>query len=84
MVLLEAMILGKPIVSTNTVGGRTILENGKKGVLTDFSAESLADGILSLINAPEKRAAFSNLYTPEDDRRNRAVYAEKWNALLSE
>ena len=84
LVLLEAMILGKPIVSTNTVGGRTILENGKKGVLTDFSAESLADGILSLINAPEKRAAFSNLYTSEDDRRNWAVYAKKWNALLSE
>ncbi len=84
LAVMEAQILGKPIVSTNTVGGKTILEDGKKGVLTDFTAESLADGILSLIGSPEKRAAFSNLFTAEDDRRNRTVYAEKWDALLSE
>ncbi len=84
LVLLEAMILGKPVVSTDTVGGKTILENGKKGVLTDFTAESLAAGILALIESPEKRVSFSNLCSLADDRAARQIYTDKWDALLSE
>ena len=83
LVLLEAMILGKPIVSTKTVGGKTILEDGKKGVLTDFTGEALAEGILSLTGSPERTSAFSDLYPPETDRREKQTYAEKWAALLS-
>ena len=83
LVLLEAMILGTPIVSTKTVGGRHILEDGKKGVLADFTAVSLAEGILSLTGSPEKRDAFSNLYSPDDNMRERQGYINRWESLLS-
>ena len=83
LTIIEARILGKPIVSTKTVGGKHILENGKKGVLTDFSGESIADGIMSLINNPEKMQSFANLYSLEDNQKDKLIYIEKWNELLS-
>ena len=83
LVLLETMVLGKPIVSTNTVGGKLILENGKKGVLTDFSGEALADGISTLIQNPEKRESFSNVYCVNENVKEREIYLKKWDELLS-
>lgn len=84
LVLLEAMVLGKPIVSTKTVGGVIILNNGEKGVLTDFSGESLAAGILSLIKDQTKLHSFENLYSLEDNIVEKEEYIEKWNYLLSQ
>jgi glycosyltransferase involved in cell wall biosynthesis len=83
LTLLESRILGKPIVSTKTVGGKYILENGAKGVLTGFSGKSLADGIMSLIENPEKMQKLSNLYSLEDNQKEKIVYIEKWNELLN-
>ena len=83
LVLLEAMVLGKPIVSTKTVGGNTILKLGEKGVLTDFSGEAIAKGIISLINNPDKRHSFENIYTLEDNKKEKQIYVDKLNQLLS-
>lgn len=83
LTILEARILGKPIVSTKTVGGKYVLENGKKGVLTDFSGESLAEGIKSLTENPEKMHRFSDLYTIEDNQKEKKIYIEKLNDLLN-
>ena len=82
--VLEARVLGKAIVSTDTVGGRTILENGKKGILTPISAKGLADGIETLLTDPERRRSFENLYTQEDNLREKQTYEAAWNRLLSE
>lgn len=84
LAVMEALILGKAIVSTETVGGKTILENGKKGVLTPITAEGLADGIETLLRDPEMRASFENLYTDEDDLKAKREYEEAWDRLLSE
>ena len=84
LVLLEALILGKAIVSTDTVGGRTILANGKKGVLTPITADGLAAGIKTLITDDNLRRSFENLYTLEDNLREKHAYEAAWNRLLSE
>ena len=84
LAVMEAMILGKAIVSTETVGGKTILENGKKGVLTPITAEGLADGIETLIRSPERRRSFENLYSDEDDLKAKQEYETAWDRLLSE
>lgn len=48
-VLLEAMSHGKPVLSTNTPGGREILEGGKDGVICGIhDAEGMADEIARL------------------------------------
>ena len=81
---MEAQILGKAIVSTETVGGKTVLENGKKGVLTPVSADGLAKGIASLLRDPPRRAAYENLYSDEDDAKAKQAFETAWARLLSE
>lgn len=79
----EAMTLSKPIVSTATFGGKFLLENGEKGVLTDITAESIADGIEKLIADPELMEKFSNVYSIEENRKEKQAYTEAWDSLLS-
>jgi len=48
MVLLEAMVLGKPIVATDIDGNRGVLKGGY-GCLVENSSEGLGDGMLAFI-----------------------------------
>ncbi|WP_404329960.1 CDP-glycerol glycerophosphotransferase family protein [Mesobacillus maritimus] len=50
MVLLEAMTLGMDIVATDIVANRTVLENGKYGLLIENSISGLEKGMYSIIN----------------------------------
>ena len=49
LVIIEAMILGKPIVSTDVTGPREILEHGKWGLLVDCNAEAIASGMKEMM-----------------------------------
>lgn len=50
LTMVEAQILYKPIVSTRTVGAKTIISDYKTGLLCDINAEALSDSIARLIN----------------------------------
>ncbi len=52
IVMLEAMTLKVPIITTDTVGGRYITENGKYGILTENSDEALAEKLFEYIIDP--------------------------------
>ena len=52
LVVCEALCLGKPIVSTNITGPNEILTDGG-GILTELSAESLAEAANNLLTDPE-------------------------------
>lgn len=49
MVITEAKILGKPVISTKTSGGMEQIEDRKTGLLTDFSVDSIASAIEELL-----------------------------------
>lgn len=49
MVLFEAMILGKPIVATNIVGNRSVIKDGRPGLLVENSEEGLLRGMLKFV-----------------------------------
>ena len=66
----------------DTVGGRVILENGKKGVLTEITADGLAEGIIKLINDANLLKAFENSYTFEINLKEKEEYGSKWEELL--
>jgi N,N'-diacetylbacillosaminyl-diphospho-undecaprenol alpha-1,3-N-acetylgalactosaminyltransferase len=56
MVLLEAMCMGKPIVTTNSVGCKEVVEEGKNGFLVPVKdSVALASAIEKLINNEELR-----------------------------
>lgn len=49
MTILEALILGQPVVSTNNTGAKEILQDGVTGVLCEISAQSVAEIIHGLL-----------------------------------
>ena len=55
----EAKILGKPIVVTNYPSVEDQVENQVTGIITETQPESIAEGILFLLNNPEKCSEFS-------------------------
>lgn len=56
LVAMEAMAMGKCIVSTPVGGCPELLRDGKAGILTnDFSAESISNAIEFAVNHPEHR-----------------------------
>jgi N,N'-diacetylbacillosaminyl-diphospho-undecaprenol alpha-1,3-N-acetylgalactosaminyltransferase len=58
-VLLEAMALGKPIVTTDNVGCREVVDHGRNGFLVPVhDSRALADGIRSLVESESLRKVF--------------------------
>ncbi len=84
LAIMEALVLGKAIVSTDSLGGKAVLNYGEKGLLVSQDAQSIAEGVLRFIRDPDLKASFENRYTPEDNLKEKKEYAEKWDALLSE
>ena len=84
LTIIEALMLGRPIVSTETLGGVTVLENGEKGVLTPITAEGIADGILRLLHDPALRERLQNRYTAAENQAEKDEYTRKWVEMLNE
>lgn len=53
LVLLESMSYGVPVVSTRVGAIPLVIEDGIDGILCECSAESLAEGVIKLINNKE-------------------------------
>ncbi|HLK58418.1 MAG TPA: glycosyltransferase family 4 protein [Chthonomonadaceae bacterium] len=54
--LLEAAAMGKPIITTDNVGCREVVENGVNGLLVPIkNAPALADAMRCMIQDPERR-----------------------------
>lgn len=59
MVLLEAMALKKPVITTDTVGGRFLTKNGQYGLVVSNSSDALAEGISLFLNDPKLREKYA-------------------------
>lgn len=59
LVVAEALVLGKAIVSTKSAGPRELLNNGEYGVLVDINEEGLYRGLKSMIVDSETRKYFA-------------------------
>lgn len=80
--ILEALILSKAVVSTNTVGAKEVLENGKYGLLVSPDPESVFSGIIKVVNDPELKYKFENGFIKEREK-ELEIYRDKWDALLN-
>nr|WP_306766189.1 glycosyltransferase [Shinella pollutisoli] len=58
IVLLEALVLAKPVISTDVVGCRSVLENGE-GMLVENSAAGLAGGMLAFLEGRYEARPFA-------------------------
>lgn len=50
----EALVLGKPVLSTMCAGPCEILDNGKYGMLVENNTQSIRDGIARLLDDPQE------------------------------
>lgn len=58
MVLLEAMYFGVPVISSNSAGGETLIENNKNGIIvSDFNKEQWEEKICFLLDNKEIRTS---------------------------
>lgn len=74
MTILEALILGQPVVSTNNDGAKAILQDGVTGILCEISAQSISEEISSLLTSRERlRDLRENVAKMDMDNRNKMI-----------
>jgi len=78
----EAIALYKPVVSTATVGGKTIIQNDYNGKICDINSDSLAESILALINDESLRKNIVKNISQIDYMDDLKRYKEKWAKIL--
>ena len=76
----EAIILGKPIVSTDTVGGNTLLENGMYGEIVPISAEEITNGIMSAIK--KNQQGIYRKYDINDNQKEKETYINGLESII--
>jgi 1,2-diacylglycerol 3-alpha-glucosyltransferase len=59
LVLIEAMALGVPIVSTAVMGTATVLRDARSAVVSDEDVDAFAGHVADLLRDPSRRAALS-------------------------
>ena len=59
LVLLEAMLLGVPVVSTAVMGTKDILVNGKGALIANEQVDDFADKVLKILHDPELKTILS-------------------------
>ena len=80
--IIEAQILNKPVVSTATVGGKSIIEDGKTGLLADISGESLAGTIIKFNDDKELHKRIKNNLAKIDYTKDYQRFRKAWKKLL--
>ncbi len=82
LTMLEAHRLNKPVISTATVGGCKLVENGRNGIVCEINPNAIAESIINLINDKEYYNNFINNLKSIDYSHEFIKYQEQWKALL--
>ena len=82
LTIAEANKLGKPVVSTKTAGGNKLIENKKNGILCDINPQSIADGIINLLDNNELFEKIKANLKNADYSNESENYKEQWKNLL--
>ena len=80
--ILEALILGKAVISTETMGAKEVLNDGEFGLLVSIDSDSIADAILNIINNPDLKRKYQLAYK-DNDKIEKNIYKEKWETILN-
>ena len=80
--IIEAQILYRPVVSTRTAGGKSLVKDGINGLLADIDAVSLADTILRLANDIDARKRMQCALEAINYEAKEQEFRQKWEQLL--
>lgn len=82
LTIIEAQILGKTIVSTATVGGQSIINDGENGVIADINAESIAQKINLVCQDKDLQQSIQNTLAKIDYTKDYQRFRNDWKKLL--
>ena len=80
--IIEAQVLDKPIVSTATVGGQSIIKDGENGVIAEINAESIAQKIFSIYQDKDLQKSIQNNLAKIDYTKDYQRFRNDWKKLL--
>lgn len=78
LVVCESLVLGTPILSTDTIGPREILEEGKYGILCENSEEGIKNSIEQILKDPSQ---LNNYIIKSKTRKNQFNYEKNINKI---
>ena len=82
LTIIEAMILGKPVISTRTDGGLELLQDEQFGLLCDASEASIAEAVETMLVSPDVRDRFAQRLEDHDfDAMNETVMERLYQVL---
>lgn len=82
--ILEAHRLDKLVITTATVGGCKLVENGLNGVVCAINPDAIAESIANLISDKEKYNLLLNNIKSIDYSHEFDKYKQQWKSLLEE
>ena len=84
LTMIEAQILQKPVVSTRTVGAKTIISDYQTGLLCDINSEALSEGIARLIDDKALCSRLTENTRQIDYQSYNQHIKNQWDKLLAE
>lgn len=82
VVIIEAQILNKPVVSTDTLGGRSLIKNGETGIVCKIDSESTASEIIKLLTDKKYYDNIINNLKSIDHACDFQNYKKQWDRVL--
>ena len=82
LTIIEAQILEKLIVSTATVGGQSIINDGENGVIADINSESIAQKISLIYQDKALQKTIQNNLVKIDYIKDYQRFRNDWKKLL--
>ena len=81
--IIEAQILNKPVVSTDTLGGRSLIKNGETGVICETDPKFVSSKIIRLLTSRELYDKITDNLKSADHTCDFQNYKNQWEKVLS-
>lgn len=84
LTIAEAQILGKPVVTTDTVGGKFLVKHEESGLIAEISVDDLAEKIARILDDGDLRQRITDSLQKIDYTADFLRYRSEWQNLLEE
>lgn len=84
MTISEVLILSRPIISTATVGGKKLIDNGVNGVLCKIDAEAIAQAIENMVADNDLQKRIMNNLKKQTSLSDFESFKAQWKNILEE
>ena len=81
LAILEALILGKTIVSTETMGAKEVLNNGEFGTLVPINSDAIATAITETVEKLKSGYPIQQTFKVNNEY-HKVTYKQKWETIL--